>query len=429
MKLSLRLAVTSLLFAILLGISNDASPVKAQSPNTLPTCPTDGADWIELVASPFFDEDQTLFLPYFSGVLWRSTDGGASWQVVYQVPSGHGIQILRIAPVRSAAGLSVYLGYDEISNPDPPQYFTYSADGGQTWEEPWLLQLTNVCLREGVTNEPGVLFSSCSTDWPLQGDPSIDGIHRSVDYGRTWERVWAEGRAVWDVIPSPDYNNDHSVFAVRSDIYPDANPYPMVSTDSGTTWHDLAFGLCPLQSNANINNIFVSPGFTEDRTIFGITRNDHLLKSADGGLTWQNIYPRDVPTCEQPVDLIIEVDLSPNYAIDRTIFMRTYSGAYVSYDDGGRWHALPGQNGIRSIQVRRRPEPAHHPVYLPLLLRKPAQAATPHHRQYLPLITGFDDSPHPVPLTLIGYIGDGLDIYYRSDDGGLNWGCLNLPPS
>ena len=295
MKLSLWFAMTSLLSGILLGSSNAASPVKAQSSSTLPTCPTDVVSGPNLTISPFFEEDQTLFLPSPSG-LWRSTDGDATWETVVPLPPDYWPRSARIAPVRSVSGLQVYFGYAEGTDLYAPRFFTHSSDGGNTWEEPWPDQLTDSCQQEGVTNAPGVLFSSCSTDWPLQGDPSIDGIHRSLDHGRTWERVWIEGRSFWDVIPSPDYSNDHSVFAVRFGIYPDGNPYPMVSTDSGTTWHDLSFGLCPVQSNANINNLYVSPGFARDRTLFGQTRNSHLLKSEDGGLTWRNIYPRSVPT-------------------------------------------------------------------------------------------------------------------------------------
>ncbi len=418
---SLIMIAAGSLLCLVAGGMAIATSAGAQSQHALQKC-SSGSGF--LAVSPFFDEDQTIFMPGRS--VWRTTDGDATWQAVFELPSGHWPGITRIAPIRSAEGLHVYFGYSEGTDPYPPYYFTHSSDDGETWEDPWPDQLTGVCQREGVTNELGVLFSSCSTLWPLQGDPSIDGIHRSVDHGRTWERVWIGGGGVWNAIPSPDYTNDHTVFAIRLDIYPDANPYPMVSTDSGGSWHDLSFGLCPIQSNANINNLIVSPNFADDRTLFGITRNAHLLRSEDRGLIWQDIYPRNVPTCEQSWDFIQEVALSPDYASDQTIFMQTTSGFYVSYDDGQRWQRLLEDRYLSYIQVRRRPTPGLRFNYLPLVPRNPSTPTPARYNVYLPLLGGHSDIPHSVPLTLFAY--HSLTGYnYRSDDGGLTWRCLNLP--
>lgn len=424
MKLGLLIVSVGLLLCLLLGSGwAAAAPALAQSSSTLPACSASSG---YLAVSPFFEVDQTLFSA--GHVVWRTTDGDTTWQAVFQVPAGYSPRAIRIAPARSITGLQVYFGYVENSDPYPQQFFTHSADGGETWEVPWPDQLTESCMQEGVTNELGVLFSSCMTLWPPQGDPSIDGIHRSLDHGHTWERIWTGGKGVWDVIPSPNYHHDQTVFAVRLGVYPDANPYPMVSTDSGAMWHDLSFGSCPIQSNANINNIFVSPGFAEDQTIFGRTRNEHLLKSEDGGQTWQNIYPRSVPICEPSWDFIGEVALSPDYESDQTIFMRTSSGFYISYDDGRQWHQLLDDGQLGLIQVRRRPAPSLRFSYLPLAPQDQTTVSPPKHNLYLPLLIGHNRSPHPIPITIFAY--HWLTGYnYRSDDGGLTWRCLNLPPS
>ncbi len=427
MKLSLLLAVTGLLSCAFLKSSHIAALARAQS-NTLPTCPTNVISWGNLTMSPFFEDDLTLFLPSPSG-LFRSTDGDSTWDRVFELPSDHWPRRVHIAPIRGATGLDVYFSFVEGTGNYPPLYSTRSMDSGSTWVTPWPEQLTDSCQQEGMTNEPGMLFSSCYTLWPLQGDPSIDGIHRSIDHGYTWERVWAGGRGVRDVTPSPNFSNDRTVFAVRFGFYPDANHYPMVSTDSGATWHDLSFGLCPVQSNANIRDLIVSPSFADDQTLFGRTNNDHLLKSEDGGLTWRNVYPANQAVCEYAEDSIWEVALSPDYAIDRTIFMKRSSGLYVSYDDGEHWHQLL-EEWIDSIQVRQRPGIARQSVYLPLLMRSTVQAITPHFRQFLPLVLQFDELLHRTPLTLIASeYHDYHFYYYRSDDGGLTWRCLNLPPS
>ena len=82
-----------------------------------------------------------------------------------------------------------------------------------------------------------------------------------------------------------------------------------------------------------------------------------------------------------------------------------------------------------AYSIRRGPEPDRRPTYLPLLLKSPSQVATPRYRQYLPLVVQFGNLLRSMPLTLIGsdYHDYRFD-YYRSDDGGLTWRCLNLPP-
>jgi len=111
----------------------------------------------------------------------------------------------------------------------------------------------------------------------------------------------------------------------------------MLSTGS------LTFGHSP---HDNIKNIAISPNFETDRTIFcTITHvNCHILKSTDGGGTWN---PSQIGYGHyKPFDL----ELSPAFAADGMVFLATEEGGvYRSDDYGTSWTAT--NTGLTDLDV------------------------------------------------------------------------------
>jgi len=408
MKHRIRVVLVVTLSISLIGFGSPEAASLPQSLNISSDCPP-----IELVGvSPFFDQDQTLYARA-DGYLWRSTDGDATWQAVHQMPETY-LAYLLIFPVASETGLHLYLHLGGSS--------TTSYDGGDTWEEPYY-DSTGNCWLATATNETGTLFASCYSAY----DNWIgDGIHRSTDYGHSWQHVWTRSDSFQPASPSPNYVNDQTVFAIR--IWSN----PMLSTDGGVTWEDVSPGLClePFYPDdiPSIGEIIVSPNFPNDQTLLGKALG-HLLKSEDEGMSWQHLYPKGEDPCHSPTDSIWKVRFSPDYASDHTIFIRTSSGFHVSYDDGLHWRqVLSGrQIGSPFIYIRRRPEPDYQLLYLPLLLQGDAFNEANIHQVFLPLLTGSGTLPRPTPLTIIAG-GVGQTAFIRSDNGGVSWRCVN-PPS
>ncbi|MFN2167793.1 MAG: hypothetical protein ACK2U9_16230 [Anaerolineae bacterium] len=143
-------------------------------------------------------------------------------------------------------------------------------------------------------------------------------------------------REITLIRPSPDFANDHTVFAgvAEQPGYPHNTLYR--STDGGRTWVLLRGGLP--QERWVALDLAISPGFAADRTLFagGFRGSDEglgVFRSTDGGDTWQ-------PTSEGLGHLQIdELVLSPDYSSD---------GALLAYTHGGPVFAVSSRSVYRS---------------------------------------------------------------------------------
>jgi photosystem II stability/assembly factor-like uncharacterized protein len=93
-----------------------------------------------------------------------------------------------------------------------------------------------------------------------------------------------------------------------------------------------------------IFNVALSPNFAQDQTVFAATGELSikmgvyaLLKSTDAGVTWSVI--QGLPAN----NLIVTVALSPAYGADRTFFAAGTGGLFVTTNQGGSWSLLTGQ--------------------------------------------------------------------------------------
>jgi len=413
-----RLLVLACLSLLIVGGTDLNALTLTQPPARLPQCPNSQHGFNSLVVSPFYGEDHTMIISD-SYTLWRSMDGAASWRAIYEVPTNT-MTVLSgymIAPVAAQEQLDVYLMQ---RNPRVDyNYIAHSDDGGDTWGDWWYSDPLRCSLS--VTNQESTLFASCNT--MPQNPPEPDGVHRSDDHGQSWQHVWDE-TGTSRLVPSPDYTHDLTVFVMKT-VTP---PIPMVSTDGGVQWQDLSPGLCPIESDDNLRELTISPNFATDRVLFGRTGAEHVLQSRDGGSSWQHLFPNEVPPCEQSWEFIEEIAPSPDYDIDQTVFMLTTTGLHVSYDAGVHWRELLGSNEVTDIIVRQRPKAFFHTTYFPLLLSGDVTSGTDINRLYLPLIIGSGTFPQPIELILFAR-QPGEHVYYQSDDGGITWQCLNLPPT
>jgi len=154
----------------------------------------------------------------------------------------------------------------------------------------------------------------------------------STDGGSTWSGV-AGGLPPHLLVNalafSPDFARDRTLFAAL--LTPGNSGGGLyVSNDAGRSWRPTMSGL----SDTVIAEVVVAPGFPVNRTVFALTSSSGLFRSTEGGATWQRTSYRPDP----PVALAARtLAVSPSYVSDHTLIVSTGSATSISRDGGENW--------------------------------------------------------------------------------------------
>lgn len=212
-----------------------------------------------------------------------------------------------------------------------------STDGGVTWT----LQLTSSyqITSIDITSD----FVSSKTAFCLDGG----GVLRKTIDGKTWSTVSTGHTDYVDVMVSPNFSSDNTVFITFTSY----NKHVYKSTDGGVTFNPCQTGI-PIGSSPYkyIYSQDISKTFASDQTMFvaGYTSSSAMVyRTTDGGTNWT------LKTTGLPVGYIRAIAMSPNYASDQTVFATVdYSGVYKSTDGGDNWTIVYSLNtAFASIQV------------------------------------------------------------------------------
>ncbi len=418
------------LLVCLLALAGAGAGEAQQEPLSLPVCQPTSSSY-RLFASPFFDEDQTLFWVYRdirrTGVL-RSTDNGRTWFEVlgYSAQTGSPwINQFDIAPMRGDSGLALYAVVMEVVwDPDAFHFFA-SENSGSTWQEGSSPCAGYDCYSYSLraASRPGVLFQPRTWYTSVAG-VLPEGVARSVDHGATWRQVWAQ-TPVAQVAISPNFDQDETLVGVLPFGAVISNTNFIISHDAGETWLPGGDGLCPAYW---IPQLTISPGFGRDRTLLLASFTSSLFMSEDAGLTWRAIFPPGGPFCNTGTGYGLTYPVfSPDYPDDPTIYAITIHGLYASYDAGRSWILLVS-NSSNDLTVRRAPNNGHSPPER--TTHDDVRLTEDGHRVFLPLAAVQGSGPPYKPHTLFMRAtipGSNNLAQYRSDDGGRTWQCMTPP--
>jgi len=117
-----------------------------------------------------------------------------------------------------------------------------------------------------------------------------EGLLRSVDGGVSFSKIWHGcGDAVVAVVTSPDFSADRTLFALvrrlmvlrRDSTSPNDGIYR--SRDAGRSWQRVSRGL-----ESHQENLAISPRFERDRTVYASGYHG-LWRSQNAGETWQRL--------------------------------------------------------------------------------------------------------------------------------------------
>ncbi|TSA31767.1 MAG: hypothetical protein D4R64_17415 [Porphyromonadaceae bacterium] len=244
----------------------------------------------------------TWYAGFGSGNLWKTTDHGLSWKPVFEDQPALSIGDFTLAPSNPDI---IYLGTGEYLK--KPRNFTLpgvgvfrSDDGGQTWRHLGLEKSWHIAKIKVHPQKPDIAFVAVLGHlWTPNSDR---GIYRTLDGGKSWEKVLFvnEKTGANDIVISP--SNPDVLYASMWENYPgicgkESAVYK--STDVGSTWQRLSGGL-PDGDKTGRTGLAVS--WQNPDKVYAFVDNlnrgkDHsaeCYKTVDGGLTWKRTHPDDL---------------------------------------------------------------------------------------------------------------------------------------
>jgi photosystem II stability/assembly factor-like uncharacterized protein len=221
--------------------------------------------------------------------IFRSTDGGVSWQKVLYKDENTGGSDIAMDPsnpnVLYAALWQVREGPWEDNNifAGTGGGLFKSIDGGNTWKQlanglPKIVQV-NLAI---AASEPDRLYATVATTQKGEYESGAGlGVYRSDDAGENWYRVTNDPRPAMRIgggdlpVPKVDPKNPDVVYS--------ASIVTMRSTDGGKTWTSIRGA----PGGDDYQNLWINPN---DPNIILLVSDQGAVVTVNGGQTWSSWF-------------------------------------------------------------------------------------------------------------------------------------------
>ena len=324
------------------------------------------------------DNNGIIYVGSASGGVWKTVNGGASWQPIFDKEGSFSIGWVTLDPKNPSV---VWVGTGERNSQRSVAYgdgVYKSEDGGKSWKNMGLKNSEHIGrIVVHPENSDIVYVAAQGPLWAPGGDR---GLYKTSDGGKTWEQVLkiSENTGVTDVVIDPRNPNIviASSYQRRRTFFTLINGGPESAihrtTDGGKTWTKVNTGL-PSEELGRIG-LAIAP--TEPDFVYAnveaANRKGGIYRSSDNGVTWEkradynqgSMYYGDIfadPTNPQRVylpDVIFQVSddgaktfralgqramhvdnhiiwVDPENA--NHMLVGNDGGLYRSFDGGGAW--------------------------------------------------------------------------------------------
>jgi len=236
------------------------------------------------------------------GALFESLDNGEHWRSFAQLGSGHDLMLQSIVFDPSNSQTIYAAGWSITGSGGG---FFVTRDGGQSWSEPAVLRGKSVQALAVAQSDPQTLVAG-----------ALDGLYRSPDGGKSWERISPEGDA--------DLKNFESVAIDPSDpqiIYAGTWHLPWKTTDGGLHWSNIKQGVI---DDSDVFSIILDQG--NPGTVFASACSG-IYKSEDGGQLFRKV--RGMPDSARRTRVLRQDPQDAN-----TLYAGTTEGLWKTTDGG-----------------------------------------------------------------------------------------------
>jgi photosystem II stability/assembly factor-like uncharacterized protein len=283
-----------------------------------------------------------------NGGVWKTTDAGRVWVPIFDDQPTGSIGALAVAPSNPNV---IYVGSGEgLQRPDlsTGDGVYVSRDGGKTW--------TNTGLRDGqqisalVVDPKDENRAFVAVLGHPYGANAERGVFRTLNGGKTWEKVLYKDENTGAVALAFDPANANTIYAVlwasrqgpwENGDWQGPGSGLFKSTDGGTTWKPLTKGLPT--TDEGLGRVGFDVSRSDPNCLFAVVdapRGGGLYRSDDAGESWQRV--NGDPRLWGRGSDFAEVKIDPK---NKDILYIANVGLYKSTDGGKTFTCFKGAPG------------------------------------------------------------------------------------
>ena len=287
----------------------------------------------------------TFYFGAVAGGVWKTTDGGGTWQVLTD-----GTPISSVGAIAIAASNHdiIYVGTGEAA---PRGNMTYgdgvykSVDGGKSWSHIGLRDTRQIGALIVDPNNPDIVLVAALGH--AFGPNTERGVFRSTDGGKSWSKALYKDENTGAIDVSFDPHDARIVYAALwqarrqpwnfSSGGPGSGLYR--SADGGVSWKQLTGNGLP---SGILGRIHVSVSGADSKRVYAMIEavDGGLYRSDDGGTHWQRI--NDDGRLSQRAWYFSTILADPK---DRDTVYAENTGLFRSTDGGKSFELLPARHG------------------------------------------------------------------------------------
>ncbi|HEY8783241.1 MAG TPA: hypothetical protein VIM16_16560 [Mucilaginibacter sp.] len=299
-------------------------------------------------ATGVVQQPNVFYIGVNNGGVWKTTDYGRTWQPVFDEQPTGSIGDVAVAPSNPNV---VYAGSGEgLQRPDLSvgDGVYKSTDGGKTWVNTGLKNAQQIGGLAIDPNDENKVFVA-ALGHPYGPNPER-GVYRTMDGGKTWEKVLYKDENTGAIQVTIDPNNSNIIYA---DMWagrqgpwengewqgPESGLFK--STDGGTTWVKLTNGLPTIADGLGRIGFCVSASNSKRMyACVDAAKGGGFFKSDDGGKSWAK-QSTDLRLWERGSDFA-ECKVDPK---NPDVVYIANVVTWKSTDAGKSWTAIRGAPG------------------------------------------------------------------------------------
>ena len=304
-----------------------------------------------LVADP-----RVIYVGASTGGVWKTTNGGTTWQPVFDHESVAAIGAVAIYQPNPDI---VWVGTGE-GNPrnsaSVGNGVYKSVDGGRTWQHLGLNASERIARILLDPRDPKVAYVAAMG--PTWASGCTRGVFKTVDGGATWQQVLSVDQHTGAADLAMDPTNPDKLIAAMWDHMrtpwsfrsggPGSGLY--LTADGGTTWRHLTPEDGMPKGELGRMGLAFAP--SDPRVVYALVeaKKNALLRSDDGGYSWRSVND-ETNVASRPfyyADIRVAPD-NPNTVYNLASILR------VSEDGGRTFRVLAGFSAIH---------PDHHALWI-----------------------------------------------------------------